>query len=264
MSIITISKGSYIHGQAVAERLAKNLGYHCISREILLDASDQFNIPELRLVRAIEDPPSIFDRLSLEKEKYITYIRAAFLKQMQKDNVIYHGFSGHFFLRDVPNVFKVRIIANMEYRVRMVMNRDNVSSEEALNMIKKIDNTRRRWSLHFYGIDTADPDVYDMVYRIDNMTIEDVVDSIMSTVRLPCFQISSESKKIFNDLYLEAQVRASLAEEFPTTRYVSSKDGKVTVLVEATLKQKEKMSPRIEAIINRIDGVKDFEICFRH
>lgn len=264
MSIITISKGSYYHGQEVARRLAKKLGYDCISREILLDASDQFSVPEIGLVRAIEDPPSIFDRLSLGKQKYISYIRAAFLKHMRKDNVVYHGFAGHFFLEEVPAVFKVRIIANMEYRVMIVMKRENVSSEEALNIIKKIDNTRRKWSLHFYGIDTSDPDLYDAVYRIDNMSVEDVVDNIMNTVRLPCFQISSESKKIIEDLYLEAQVRACLAEEFPTTRYVSSKDGRVTVLVEATLKQKGKMSPRIEDIISKIDGVKDLEISFRH
>lgn len=264
MSIITISKGSYYHGQDVARRLAKELGYDCVSREILLDASDQFNIPEIRLVGAIKDPPSIFGRLSVEKQKYVNYIRAAFLKYMRKDNLVYHGFAGHFFLKEIPAVFKVRVIASMEYRIMTVMKRENVSSQEASNTIKKIDSARRKWSLHFYGMDTADPDLYDAVYRIDRMNVEDVVNNIMSTVQLPCFQISSESKKIIEDLYLEAQVGASLAEQFPTTRYISSKDGKVTVLVEATVKQKQKMSPRIEAIISSIDGVKDFEIRFRH
>ena len=264
MSIITISKGSYYHGLEVARRLAKEMGYECVSREILLDASNQFSVPEIRLVGAIKDPPSIFQRLSLEKQKYINYIRAAFLKHMRKDNIVYHGFAGHFFLKEIPSVFKVRIIASMEYRVMIVMHRENVSAQEALNIIKKIDSTRRKWSLHFYGIDTSDPDLYDAVYRIDNMRVEDVVNSIMGTVQLPCFQMTSESKKVIEDLYLEALVGASLAEQFPTTRFVSSKDGKVTVLVEATLKQKQKMSPRIEAIICGINGVKDFEIRFRH
>ena len=120
MSIITISKGSYYHGQDVARRLAKELGYDCVSREILLDASDQFSIPEIRLVGAIKDPPSIFGRLSVEKQKYINYIRAAFLKYMRKDNLVYHGFAGHFFLKEIPAVFKVRIIASMEYRIMTV------------------------------------------------------------------------------------------------------------------------------------------------
>ena len=46
MSIITINRGSYSRGKEVAEKLALKLGYECISRDILLEASDEFNIPE--------------------------------------------------------------------------------------------------------------------------------------------------------------------------------------------------------------------------
>lgn len=56
MSIVTIARGSYSRGKEVAERLAKKLGYECISREILLEASKEFNIPEIKLVRASHDP----------------------------------------------------------------------------------------------------------------------------------------------------------------------------------------------------------------
>ena len=46
MSIITISRGSYSRGVEIAEKIAKRLGYECISREVLLEASKEFNIPE--------------------------------------------------------------------------------------------------------------------------------------------------------------------------------------------------------------------------
>ncbi len=59
MSIITISRGSYSRGKEVAEKLAQDLGYECLSRDILLEASERFNIPELKLVRAIHDAPSM-------------------------------------------------------------------------------------------------------------------------------------------------------------------------------------------------------------
>ena len=77
MSIITISRGSYFRGKEVAEKLAKKLGYACISRDILLEASEEFNIPEIKLIRAIQDAPSILNRLTRQKEKYVAYIRAA-------------------------------------------------------------------------------------------------------------------------------------------------------------------------------------------
>ena len=103
MSIITISRGSYSRGKEVAEKLAQALGYQCLSRDILLEASERYNIPEIKLVRAIHDAPSILERFTYAKEPYVAYIRAALLRQAQKDNLVYHGLAGHFLLqRDSP------------------------------------------------------------------------------------------------------------------------------------------------------------------
>jgi hypothetical protein len=67
--IITISRGSYSRGKEVAEKLSQALGYQCISRDILLEASEHYNIPEIKLIRAIHDAPSILGRFSYMKKK---------------------------------------------------------------------------------------------------------------------------------------------------------------------------------------------------
>jgi len=59
MGIITVARGSYSHGQEIAEKVAQKLGYDCISREVILEASKEFNIPEIKLTQAFEDAPSI-------------------------------------------------------------------------------------------------------------------------------------------------------------------------------------------------------------
>ncbi len=114
VAIITISRGSYSRGKEVAEALAQRLGYECVSRDILLETCEEFSIPEIRLVKALHDAPSILERFGHGKERYISYFRAAFLNHMAKDNVVYHGLAGHFFLQDISHVFKVRIIAKMD------------------------------------------------------------------------------------------------------------------------------------------------------
>mgnify|MGYP001824751486 CR=1 FL=1 len=121
MSIITINRGSYSRGKEVAEKLALKLGSECISRDILLEASDEFNIPELKLIRAIHDAPSLLDRLYVGKERYIASVRKEILGHFKKDNVIYHGLAGHFFVKGISHVIKVRIIADMEDRVRAAL-----------------------------------------------------------------------------------------------------------------------------------------------
>jgi len=187
MSIITISRGSYSGGEEIAEKVAKKMGYDHISREILLDASEMFNIPEIKLARAINDAPSILDRFNNGKEMYVTYIQAALLKYLREDNIVYHGLAGHFFVRDIKHVLKVRIIADMDDRIRTEMLRENISEEKAIKTIKKDDEQRRKWSLFLYGIDTWDNSLYDFILHIKNITTDDAADIICHTALLEHF-----------------------------------------------------------------------------
>jgi cytidylate kinase len=160
MGIITISRGSYKSGREIAEKTALRLQYDCISREVLLKASKDYDIPEVKLTQAIEDAPSFLDRFTRGKEKYIAYIQAALLNHLKKDNVVYHGFACNFFVKDIPQALKVRIILGLADRVQDVMDRYKVSRREALRLIKKVDEARRKWSQRLYGYDPSDPNLY--------------------------------------------------------------------------------------------------------
>ena len=205
MSIITISKGSYTHGGKLAERVADKLGFDCISRDILLDISKDFNIPELKLIRAIKDTPSFLDRYTFGREKYIAYIRKAILDYLVKDNIVYHGFAGHFFVKDIPHVLKVRIIADIDERIMYMMKRENVSEAEALRIVEKVDNERQAWSIKLYGIDTWDCRLYDLTINIGKISSDDAVDMICQTVKLKAFQTTAKSQLQIEKIASEAR-----------------------------------------------------------
>lgn len=203
MSIITISRGSYHRGKEVAEKLAQVLGYACISREILLEASEEFNIPEIKLIRAIQDAPSILDRLTRQKEKYVAFIRATLLRHVQKDNVVYHGLFGHFFLQDIPHVLKVRIVGDLEARVADEVKREGISADKAREMLLRDDAERRKWALYLYGADSWDATLYDLVIHLKTITVDDAVELISHTVQMPGFQTTPQSQEAIDNL-LEA------------------------------------------------------------
>jgi cytidylate kinase len=213
MPIITISRGSFSRGKEVAEKLAQKLGYQCISRDILLEASEQFNIPEIKLIRAIHDAPSILERLTHGKDQYVAYIRSTLLKQVQKDNVVYHGLAGHYFLMGIPHVIKVRIMADLEDRVQEEMRREKISAEEARFILKKDDDERRRWSIQLYGVDTWDPMLYDMVLHLKYLTVDDAVDLISKAAQLPRFQATPGSQRLLDEMAQEAEKAAAKMEE---------------------------------------------------
>lgn len=258
MPIITISRGSYSKGKDVAEKVAQKLGYECLSRDVFLEASEEFNVPEIKLIRAIHDSPSILNSFTHGREKYIAYIQATILRHLCEDNVVYHGLAGHFFIKGISHVLKVRIIADIEDRVRREMEREGITKKEALHILKKDDEERRKWSQHLYGIDTRDSSLYDLVIHIHKITVDDAVDIICHTAGLKDFQTTSESKKAMDDLALASEVNAALVDVKPGIE-VSAQDGVVFVKTEAPLSQEPALIADIEKLARNIHGVKEIK-----
>jgi cytidylate kinase len=253
MPIITISRGSYTRGKEVAEKLAQALGYHCLSRDILLEASERYNIPEIKLIRAIHDAPSILERLTYAKGHYVAYIRAALLQQVQKDNVVYHGLAGHFLLREIPHVLKVRIIADLEDRVREEMRRENISAVEARRILQKDDQERRKWSKHVYGVDAWDPSLYDLLIKIKPITVDGAVDIIKGALKEPIFQTTPEGQKLVDDLSLAARIEAALIEDIPSIQ-VEAKDAEVFIYLKRDLCKDLELISRIKSLASKVAG----------
>jgi cytidylate kinase len=255
MSVITISRGSYSKGKEIAEKLASQLNYKCISRDLLLETSEHFNISEVKLIRAIHDAPSVFDRFKYGKQMYINFIRAEFLEHIQKGNVVYHGLAGHFFIQGIPNILKVRIIANIEDRVKEEMARENISEKEARYLLVQDDEERKKWSMSLYGIDTKDASLYDMVLHIDNLSVNDAVDILVDTARRPCFQLTEKSQKTMNDYYLAAKAQARLFESVPGAE-VSCKNEIIYVTVETALALEQETIDKVNLLLKNMQGIK--------
>jgi cytidylate kinase len=259
VSIITISRGSYSKGKEIAEKVAQNLGYECIARDAILASSKEFNIPEIKLIRAIHDAPSILDKFNYSKERYLAYLHVTMLEHFQKDNVVYHGLAGHFFIENLSNVLKVRIIADMKNRVKLEMARENLSEREALRLLKNDDKERRKWCKYIYGIDKWDPSLYDLVIHIKKITVENAADIICNAVRLEQFRTTPESQKALDDMLLAARVKVLLIDTKPDIE-VAAEDGIVSIKAKSRHFRDENMIAEIEQLAKSVPGVETVEI----
>jgi cytidylate kinase len=281
MCIVTISKESYTQAKEVAENVARELGFACVSREILIEASEEFNVPEIKLLRAVRDAPSVLDRFTFGKERYVAYIRAALLDRLQRDKVVYHGLAGHHFVRGITHALKVRIIGKKEDRAKLVMRRPEVfeqaasammgmsreglshpakhpriSKDKALRILEDSDGARRKWSLHLYGIDADDPNLYDMVIHFDRLSADDAVDMICRAARLSRFQATAESQQAMDDLVLAARVKAKLVERYPRVN-ISADEGAVHIALEGGSSSDQKA---IQDTVGGMPGVEKIDI----
>lgn len=215
MPIIAISRSSYLHGKEIAEGVATKLGYTCISQEELLDASQEFNMPYIKLIWNL---PLILDQAMFWKYRYISYIRAALIRHLQKDNVVFHGFCGHVFLKEIDHVLNVQITADIEDRVKLVMEHDGVPRKEALSFIKTIESKQKRWCQKFYQIDISNISQYDIAINISKFPQNRAVDIICKIVKLNRFQTTPESQKTMDELLIAAEAGASLISAYKEER----------------------------------------------
>jgi len=267
MAVITISRWCCSKGQEIAEKVAERLGYSCMSREVLLQASKEFGIPEFKLDRALHDAPSILDRITHGRERYVAFIRQAFLEAVQKDNAVYHGLAGHFFVEGVRHVLKVRIFADIEERARVEMERENLSREEALELLQKDDEERRGWSVALHGQDPADIRLYDLVFYLLKLRVEDVVDVLCMTAQLPQFQATPSSQKVLDNLVLAAQVKSAIVNKWPKAE-VKADGGEVIVSIDALLShhlegdlaRENKLRKQVAKLLTSLPGVKDVRV----
>jgi hypothetical protein len=259
MAIITISRGSYSKGKEVAEGVAARLDYRCMSREILLDASERFSVPEVRLLHAMHDGPSVLERFGHGTASYIAYVRSALLDAVRKDDVVYHGLAGHILLSEIGSVLRVRIIADLETRISMVSERENIGRSEARKMISRIDQERRKWSRRLYGVNPWDPSLYDLVISIDKIGVQGAVDLICQAAAQEPFVLSDGAKREIEDLALAVSVESHLLDADQNV-HVTSEYGNVLVYTTETGLGAGRFEEKVRWLASNIEGINNIEV----
>jgi cytidylate kinase len=231
MAIITISRGCFSHGREIAERVAAALGYECISQEVLLEASESFNIPEKKLAETLHGAPGLIERITHARRHFLDFIRTALMEHAKKDNIVYHGYAGHILLPGISHVLKIRVMADMEDRVTFLQRQKKVSRDVALHLIEQEDNERAEWYHYIYKKDMSNPQFYDMVLHIGRLRIQDACDVICTAAKSDTFKATTVSRTALYDLALCSHVSAVI-NGICSADEVTCRDGSVHIKVK--------------------------------
>ncbi len=232
MAIVTISRGSMSGGAAFANCLASTLGYPVLGREVLVEAAARLGVPEDLLREKIQTSVGLFERLTTDRDVYLVALQSALADQCLAGDLIYHGNAGHFLLKDVPNVLRVRLIAPMAMRVRAVMEQQGLSSEAAKDYIRYVDQERIEWTKFVYGADWRDARNYDLIINLRRVSLESACAMVLGVVKSPPYATTEEVKKKLRDFALACKVKVTLVArpEWQTFRFdVRADGGKVTI-----------------------------------
>lgn len=100
----------------------------------------------------------------------------------QMGSCVIAGRSGFFVFKDHPNKLNVFITASLPHRLDRVMNKQSVSEEKALTIIKELDRARENYIQRFAGVSRYDVRNYDLVLSADGHSEEELADIILSYI----------------------------------------------------------------------------------
>ena len=210
MPIITIYQGASGEGQELAETVAEGLGYRCVGREVLVEASRRFGIPEAKLNEIVEKGPHWWERLLQDLRPYRIALQAALCELAHDGKVVYHGHLGHELLSGIGHVLKILLTAPIEFRIEQIRARQSLTDIAARHYIEEVDKARSRRLMAMFGTDWRDPSRYDLILNMGKMSREGAKRVILEAARLEEYQPSPASNQAFNDLALSSRVYAAL------------------------------------------------------
>ena len=258
MSIIAISRGTFNGGEALAKRMAERLGYQCLSRETILEeAAKAYRVPAADLVEAMEKRPAFWYRVVGERTAHLACVRASLCEHAQADNLVYHGLAGHLLLPGISHVMRVRVIADMDSRIKAARAQQELGHAEALAYIEKVDKERRQWIGFLFDVEWDDPNLYDVVLNLSRMSLGTACETVARLTECGEFKATPESRRAMQNLTLASRVSAKLAMD-PRTRDVELKvvaDGAIVTISGETRLQE--IDEALQAVAREVDGVTE-------
>jgi len=258
MAIIAISRGTFSGGEALAKCVAERVGYPCLSREANLEeAAKTYGVPAEDLTAAMERPPSFWQRVVGERAAYLTFVRACLCEHAQADNLVYHGLVGHLLLPGISHVLRVRVIADLDYRIKAASAERKRGYPEALAYIEKADRERRQWVRFLFDVEWDDPHLYDLIVNLSRVSLDMACATVARLTEQDEFKATPESRKAMANLALGSRVSAQLALD-PRTSGVAvevvAEDGIVTITGETRW---QPVKDAIHTVARDVDGVKE-------
>jgi cytidylate kinase len=263
MSIITISHEAFGDGRAIAERVAGILGYRCISREVLVEASKRYGIAEAKFFEILEEKPHHWWTQLLESRGvYRIVLQATICELAQEGDLIYHGRAGQEFFPGIRHVLNVFIDTPREFRIQQVKTRKGLSEEDANEYLEELDRIRARRMKELFNIDWRDPARYDLVLNTARMSVETAARFIVEVSQKEEYRPTAESLEAIKDLTVNARVQAVLSTSRDiriSNLEVQTKGGEVFVSGITEAKALEQL---IIDTIKKIPGVRGVKTSF--
>lgn len=205
--VITISREVGSGGGTVGRKLAEKLNVHYSDKQLIHALEEKFNltsgsIEHLKstkknwftdLFEQVAPIPKVTMKVggytfSREFQETVT-VQDIYDAEVEILNAIADegscviaGRSAFFVLKDRPNKVDIFITASKEHRIERIMAKQNMNREEAIALIKRIDEGRDNYVKRYTDLSRYDMRNYDLILDMDYLSEDDAVDMILTFI----------------------------------------------------------------------------------
>ncbi len=163
----------------------------------------------MELRHVTEGKPTIWERFSDDKQRYLAYVEATILELAARDNVILGGRGAIILLSRMRNVLRVRITAPEAVRAARVENEQGLTLEAAIEAVQESDQERGARVKFLYHVEWSDPALYDLVLNTERLTVQRAARLIRDVLADERFQTTPETREAILALNAAAQSTAA-------------------------------------------------------
>lgn len=205
--VITISREVGSGGHTVGKKLAEKLNVHYSDKQLIQALEEKFNLTSggIEYLKSKKKNwfTDLFEQVAPAPQEPIkvggyTYSRETPESVTLKDiynaekeilnaiadegSCVIAGRSAFFVLKGRPNKVDVFITASKEHRIERIMAKQNMTREEAIQLMETIDKGRDNYVQRYTGLSRYDMRNYDLLLDMDNMTEDEAVEKILAFI----------------------------------------------------------------------------------
>jgi cytidylate kinase len=231
MSVIAMTQEMATLGKDVALGVAEKLGLQLVRHEVGDMVAGRMQVKKGLIRRIREGKASRIEKWSADEKTISIFTAEEVFDLAVKGNVLIRGWGATLLLRSVPHIPCIRVCAPLEVRVKRLMERLETDDEELARHEIEIDAGARAARMgEAFGVNWGDPVLYDLTLNTERVAIRTCVDQVVALARSAEFQETPASRRVLEDLALQARALAALKADSRTAGIdiaVEAKDGRV-------------------------------------
>lgn len=196
-TIICISRQYGSGGRITGERLSELLGIPCYDKELLTRTASEHGVEEETIATSDEKPatwksmgfprgirnpykiPVDLDSHYVINDTVFQMLTETIENLAREGSCIIIGRAAKEVLKNDPDMISVFIHANLDDRIKSIMNREHVDEKQARHMIHEIDKRRAKFNNTYLKEQWAVCSSYDLSISTSRFGIEGAVKAIM-------------------------------------------------------------------------------------